>query len=234
MIWNIFIFSSTVFILLIVVMLVSRIKVNISFKMKNLSECTLVIYLSAAYGLVRIKRSLDIKELMNNLVNDEEKSADTVNKWQRKLGNKTNDDVIKNLKDPILEALKNWTIHHFIWKTGAGTGDAASTGRLAGAVWSIKGIIEAWLKRYIRMEKSPELSFLPFFQAVGFESQFFCMVSMRTGKAILTTLGLYKKWKRLNNRRIEINGTSNQGFNDDSDGKFERNDRREYDRWRSG
>ncbi|MBD8005227.1 DUF2953 domain-containing protein [Bacillus sp. Sa1BUA2] len=231
MIWNMFILT---LILFIAVILISRIKVNISFKVKNLSECMLDIYISFAYGLVRIKKSLDIKELMNNLFNDEEKSTDAMNKWKWELENKASDDVIKKLKAPILEALKKVVIHHFIWKTGAGIGDAASTGKLAGAIWSIKGIIEAWLKRYIQMEQAPELSFLPFFQTVGFESQISCMVSMRTGNAILTTLGLYKKWKRLNNRRVEINGTSNQGVNDDSDGKFERNDRREYDRWRSG
>ncbi|RWR07752.1 DUF2953 domain-containing protein [Siminovitchia fortis] len=234
MIWNVFAIASAILILIMAAVFISRIKVKVFFRMQNLSECTLAIHLSAAYGLVRIKRSLDIKKQIDNLVNDEEKSAEAVDKWQRKLEGKTNEDLIKHLKDPILEALKKWTIHYFIWRTGAGTGDAAVTGRLAGAAWSVKGVIEACLKRYIPMKKTPELSFSPFFQAVGFESQLSCMVSIRTGKAILTILGLYKKWKKLNNRRIENNGTSNQGFNDDSDGKFERNDRREYDRWRSG
>lgn len=232
--WNIIIFVLATFLLAIAAILISKIILKFSFRMKNLSECTLDIHLVTAYGLIRIKRTLDIKDKLHNLMNDEGKSQETVGKWQKKLEDTTNDMMLKDLKAPMLEALKNLTIHCFVWRSGAGVGEAAATGRLAGAVWSIKGIFEAWLKRYVPMKKAPELSFVPFFQAVGFDTEISCMVSIRTGKAILTLLRFIKKWKKLNNRRTENNGTSNQGVNDDSDGKFERNDRCEYDRWRSG
>src|SRR5690606_24682297 len=159
------------------------------------------------YGLVRIKRCLDIKELISHQINDD-KAPETINKWQEKLEGTTN-SVIKEMKNPLLEAAKKLDILCFIWRSGAGLGDAAIAGRLAGAAWSIKGVFEAWLKQYIPMKKNPEITFVPFFNAMGFKSELSCMVSIRTGKAILTIFGLYRNWKKLKNRRIENNGTSN-------------------------
>ncbi|WP_164525492.1 DUF2953 domain-containing protein [Siminovitchia acidinfaciens] len=226
-------FVAAALLFVIVALLMSKVKLEFSFRMKNLSECTLNIHVKAVYGLIRIKRCLDIKELISQQVNDDE-TPRTIHKWQEKLKDAPTSSVIKEMKHPVLEAIKKLDILCFIWRSCAGLGDAALTGRLAGAAWSIKGVIEAWLKRYVPMKKDPEITFFPLFNSIGFESELSCMLSIRTGKAILTMFRLYKNWKKLNNRRIENNGTSNQGFNDDSDGEFERNDRREYNRWRSG
>lgn len=225
--------AAFLFLLIFAATLLSKIKLKLSFRMKNFSECKLYIHIKAVYGLIRIKRCMDIKELLIHEMNDDE-ALEAIHKWQEKLDDTTTSSIIKDMKNPVLEAVKKLDILYFTWRSGAGLGDAAVTGRLAGGVWAIKGVMEAWLKRYVPMKKEPEIIFNPFFNSRGFESELFCMVSIRSGKAIRTIIGLYKNWKMLNNRRIGNNGTSNQGFNDDSDGELEGNDRRKYDRWRSG
>lgn len=230
----IFISIGVVTLSIIVTLLFSKITLYFILRIDHLNKFKLTIQIKLVYGAIRINKSLDLKERLAQFFRDEHKSVEAINKWHKKFEDTANDIKIKDLKKPVFESLKKMDIHCLIWHSGAGTGDASVTGRLAGVAWSIKGVIEAWLKQNIRMKKDPEISFTPFFQSAGFESDLSCMVSIRIGKAILTILGLYNTWKKLKNRRIESDGTSNQRVNDDSDGKLKRNDRCKYDRRRSG
>ncbi|MFD1708486.1 DUF2953 domain-containing protein [Siminovitchia sediminis] len=221
-----------VLVILAGLLLLSRVSLTVQMRIQNLSYWKVDIQVKAFGGLIRIKRSWDIKEYLSHVFDDEEESGSWIHKWIHKRDDLQEDRMFSYLKGPVLNSAKELTIHFLNWHSGAGTGDAAVTGRLAGIVWAVKGAMEAWLKQHISMRKTPDLKFVPSFQARQFTSELSCMVSIRTGKAIVVIHDLYKQWKTF--RRRDDSGTSNQRVNDNSDGKFEGNDRREYDRWRSG
>ncbi|MFC2948659.1 DUF2953 domain-containing protein [Virgibacillus sediminis] len=84
--------------------------------------------------------------------------------------------------------LKNMHFHQLKWYTKGGTGDAASTGMLAGGAWSVKGALIGMIAEFGRLECEPDIQVIPIFQGREMSSTIDCMVSMRTGKTILALL----------------------------------------------
>jgi hypothetical protein len=95
----------------------------------------------------------------------------------------------------IKKFLKTIRIKKFEWHTMVGLGDAASTGVLTGAVWTIKGGILALLSHYMRMTAKPNYSVVPSFQIPASQTFLTCMFKMRIGNAILTGFKVLKYWR---------------------------------------
>ena len=95
----------------------------------------------------------------------------------------------------VKKFLQKVTIKNFEWHTLIGVGDAAHTGVMTGALWSIKGGVIGVLSHYMRLKKMPQLSVTPHFQASVIHTKLTCMFQFRIGHAILAGLKLIKFWK---------------------------------------
>ncbi|WP_160724000.1 DUF2953 domain-containing protein [Bacillus sp. USDA818B3_A] len=95
----------------------------------------------------------------------------------------------------VKKFLQKITIKNFEWHTLIGVGDAAHTGMMTGALWSIKGGVIGVLSHYMRLKKTPQLSVTPHFQASVIHTKLTCMFQFRIGHAILAGLKLIKFWK---------------------------------------
>ncbi|WP_456277995.1 DUF2953 domain-containing protein [Bacillus sp. AK128] len=91
--------------------------------------------------------------------------------------------------------LRTISIHKLEWHTNFGFGDAALTGMLVGAGWTIKGSIIGILSQYMLLKTNPTLSITPYFQQTFSHTKLTCMLSFRIGNAILAGLRIVKFWK---------------------------------------
>ncbi|WP_100012128.1 DUF2953 domain-containing protein [Lentibacillus sediminis] len=99
---------------------------------------------------------------------------------------------MKKMADFILRIVY---IHRLEWKTEGGTGDAASTGTVTGAVWAGKGMILGIIRG--NLECTPVIRVEPDFQRRYVASSLNCMVSVRLGKAIHAFLKMIRSQRKL-------------------------------------
>ena len=81
------------------------------------------------------------------------------------------------------------------WHSVIGVGNAALTGTLTGALWSVKGGVLGVISNYMRLKDMPNLSITPSFQKAYSQTQLSCMIQFRIGYAMVAGLKLVKFWK---------------------------------------
>ena len=92
--------------------------------------------------------------------------------------------------------LKKVRVTKLEWYTAVGTGDAALTGMLTGAIWTVKGSIIGLISHYFLHSKSvPVMSVQPYFQMKVAQTTFKCMLQFRIGHAIVAGIKIIKFWK---------------------------------------
>ncbi|QXE00707.1 DUF2953 domain-containing protein [Terribacillus sp. DMT04] len=84
----------------------------------------------------------------------------------------------------LLHITRTAELHQLRWHTTVGTADAASAAALAGVVWTFKGIVQQLISLHIKVNKPIDIQVNPVFHTAVFHSNFQCIVSFRTGKAI--------------------------------------------------
>ncbi|MFS0645552.1 DUF2953 domain-containing protein [Siminovitchia sp. 179-K 8D1 HS] len=225
---TVFIIMAIIAVIFVPVILLSNVKTAIQLK-ANLSECILAIHIRFLYGLIRVKKQVDIKELLIKRTENEEAAAEVFFRLPEQSGF----ERMKEMRPFLLKQLNKFSIRRFVWYSRVGLDDAASAGTLCGIVWILKGVAAAWLKNLSCMKCEPQMTLDPCFQSNCAETNLSCMVSIRTGKAIWTMLQIYVQRKKLKDGRTD-DGTSNQRFNDNGHGEFKRNDRCKHDHRRSG
>lgn len=88
------------------------------------------------------------------------------------------------------------TIETFEWRTEIGTGDAASTGALAGGLWAVKGgIVGALAKNHVFL-RAPRLSVIPDYNRPRFSLEMRCIFRFRLGDIIVAALQSLSRPKR--------------------------------------
>lgn len=95
----------------------------------------------------------------------------------------------------IRNFLKKVKIDHVLWKTLFGTGDAAATGTMTGAIWALKGSIIGLISGYMRLQTQPSLEVIPSFQKAVIQTQFSCIIQFRLGNAILVGFKILRYWR---------------------------------------
>ncbi len=80
------------------------------------------------------------------------------------------------------------------WHSNIGLGDAAHTGMIVGAGWSVKGGIVGFLSNYTDFQTHPVLSITPFFQQAVSQTLIKCMFRFRIGHAMLAGIRIVKYW----------------------------------------
>lgn len=103
-------------------------------------------------------------------------------------------ETIKEMNHSFSSAFQYVSFHRLDWRTKAGTGEAFSTGMASAGVWTVKGILVAYLGEKMDMHCHPSIHFEPQFNRTCFSTTVEGIVSIRTGKAI-HILKQYKKSK---------------------------------------
>ncbi|WHX99615.1 DUF2953 domain-containing protein [Neobacillus sp. DY30] len=102
---------------------------------------------------------------------------------------------VVNMNVIISKFIKRIVIKHFEWHSLVGVGDAAHTGIITGALWTLKGSIIGMLSHFLRLKEMPVLSITPHFQLAIIQTHVTCIFQFRIGYAILAGLKLIKFWK---------------------------------------
>ncbi|RIU89706.1 DUF2953 domain-containing protein [Oceanobacillus picturae] len=100
--------------------------------------------------------------------------------------------IVKGLGKSVINVLKRVRFHKLVWHTEGGTGDAGSTGLVAGGVWSIKGAIICYLVQHSQMKCKPVIQVVPHFQQPCFYTKVECIASLRIGQAIYALVLMLK------------------------------------------
>lgn len=172
----------------------------------------LSITFKAWYGLIKYKKSVPLIKIDKN-------SPSIVFKEQVKTGQQETtkkedvkkfsaDDLVKDLHDAkellnhvfslhtiVRKFLRKVSVQKIEWHTNAGIGDAAYTGVLIGALWTVKGGVIGIISNYMKLKKMPIISITPNFQRAISQTRITCMIQFRIGNAMLAGIKLVKFWK---------------------------------------
>lgn len=197
---------------LFLLILVSKLTVRLNYFHHNDND-QLTVEFRIWFGLIKYK--MDIP-----LIKIDEDSPSVIAKGKTQMGDKPEEDSkvqdvqitpdgfvgkMKNMKEIIkhvmgmnvivMKFLKKVSIKHLEWHSLLGTGDAANTGVITGAIWAIKGGIVGILSQFFKLKEMPILSVTPHFQFAVLQTHLTCIFQFRIGHAILAGLKLIKFWR---------------------------------------
>jgi hypothetical protein len=195
----------TVLLILFILIALTKLSIYISYSHYK-DDDDLKIEIRAWFGLIKLKKHIPLIKLDDNspsiiMKEDTEKNETKVNQI-------TANDMMSNLKNYkevlkhvfelhriIKKFFKKVSIKKFEWYSVVGIGDAAHTGMITGALWSIKGGIIGLLSKYLRFQVMPNLMVTPDFNRMISQTSFVCMIQFRIGNAMLAAIKLLKFWK---------------------------------------
>jgi hypothetical protein len=199
-----------VFILLIFIILVSKIKVFLHLLHTGDDDYIKIEF--RLWGVIRYKIEIPFLKL-------DEESPSLVTKTKVKTGKEektkkedktkvSSKDMLNTFEDTekilrhvvslhhlIRNFLKRVVVKKFEWHSIIGLGDAAATGMISGAVWAVKGSILAIISHYFKLVVIPQMTIQPHFQAFVSHTSFKCIFQFRIGHAMLAGIKLVKFWK---------------------------------------
>ncbi|GAB3791959.1 DUF2953 domain-containing protein [Virgibacillus kimchii] len=161
---------------LLIVILLARIYVSVSLLYTDEAK-----HISLSVSLFRIRVFNKTYPLMPEKLNFPASAAEYEN-FSLKLRHLFNTArVSRQVVSLILQKLM---LHKLVWKTEGGTGDAASTGRAAGGIWSLKGLITGLIGNVANLESKPVIQVIPHYQKMFLQTHLDCMVSIQIAQAI--------------------------------------------------
>jgi energy-coupling factor transporter transmembrane protein EcfT len=134
-----------------------------------------------------------------------EKADNKINEKEEKI---TPEDILSTLSD-IKEIAKHIVDLHKImrrflkkikikkleWHSQVGIGDAALTGILTGAAWTIKGSVIGLISQYLKLKTIPVVTITPEFNQFCSRTKLQCIFQFRIGQAMLAGIRFIKYWK---------------------------------------
>jgi hypothetical protein len=206
----------------------TKVKVGINYFHAQDND-SLKIEFRALFGLIKYKLDVPLVKVDDNsptiVAKEKLQKGEEEETKQKETMQFSAEDLLNGFKDmkTLLEHVVSFhrIVRHFCqkvkitkieWQTVMGTGDAASTGMLTGAVWAVKGSIIGIISHYFRMQNSPNLSVQPHFQLAVTQTSFKCMLQFRIGHAIIAGIKLLKFWKggRPHFKSKSLSGLSSQ------------------------
>ncbi|MFZ3578224.1 DUF2953 domain-containing protein [Virgibacillus sp. DJP39] len=100
--------------------------------------------------------------------------------------------TIKKTIPSLSWLLKRLYIYKFQWDTKIGAGEVSSTGMLSGGVWSIKGIVLAFLRETTHVACDLNVNVIPYFKQNLFSTKIEMKMSIRFWQAALGGLKLFR------------------------------------------
>ncbi|MCJ8009609.1 DUF2953 domain-containing protein [Lederbergia wuyishanensis] len=179
-------------ILLFILLIFMKIKIELFFLLSQ-SDNYITIVIVALFGLVRIRKKFSLEEVFSGEGTKDIEEVIPDFSWD------STKQLLKNMK-PALTIMKAFIrtirISKLEWRTKIGTGDAALTGAVAGAIWAIKGALISFIRSFLFFKNRPLITVQPNFQGFSAETNIRCMVEMKTGKAMVAGIKMYKEWKK--------------------------------------
>lgn len=198
-----------VLLILLFLMLITKLTILINYHHYK-DDDQLNVKIKAWYGLITYKIDVPLIKIDDNqpavvfkekVQMGEQRQKESTNEFTAK-------DFIEGLNDMkqllthiislhkiIRTFLRKVTIKKIEWHSMIGVGDAAATGTLTGALWSVKGGLMGILSNYMRLKDMPIMSITPSFQRPVTQTKFQCMIQFRLGYAMLAGIKLVKFWK---------------------------------------
>lgn len=176
MVWILF---SIIILLLIILLIFSRLSIHVHILLKEHDQKVVV-----RIKLYRIRIFEMRKKFITNRKNlwdvlDDLYDSKSIN-WQDFLVD------FKYLYWLFTHLLGKTRIDQLSWQTKIGGQEAINGGLYAGMMWMIKGFLIGMLSKQSLDMCKPQTSVTPYFQKQYFQSEFNCMLSIRTGQAIHT------------------------------------------------
>lgn len=180
------------FVLLFFFFLFSRIYFSCQFTYTQQKQVLIIgIYL---YRLRLLKREIDVTnhEKMDVWEIWKDKSIlEGIKYMQKEL--RTGFKKIRELNNFVLLILQKLCFHDFRWHTHLGTGDASTTGMVAGGIWVTKGMIVGFMTQQSNLLCRPNISVQPYFQCKYIQTNIDCIVSIKIGQAITVFIKTMRK-----------------------------------------
>jgi hypothetical protein len=210
MVW--LVIALIIIILFILLIIFSKLTIRLNYFHHNEND-ELKIQFRIWFGLIRYTINVPLVKIDDNspsiVVKGSTQMGDSSGKDSpTKEGQITKDGIISkftNAKEIIQHVvntsvivkkfMKRLVIKHFEWHSLVGIGDAAHTGIITGALWTLKGSILGVLSHFLRLKEMPVLSITPHFQLAIIQTHITCIFQFRIGYAILAGLKLIKFWK---------------------------------------
>ncbi|KKI91148.1 hypothetical protein WQ54_16380 [Bacillus sp. SA1-12] len=168
----------------------------------------------AWFGLLRYTIDIPLVKIDDdgpNLIIKQDKKAGSENKDKQvkeKEDKISPDDVLTSLSDIkeitqhiigmhriIRRFLRKIKIKKLEWHSQFGIGDAAHTGILTGAAWTIKGVVIGLITQYMRLKTEPIVTITPDFNRFCSRTKFQCIFQFRIGQAMFAGIQFIKYWK---------------------------------------
>lgn len=172
----------------------------------------LSITFKAWYGLIKYKIAVPLIKMDKNspsIVYKEKVRTGEKEKTKKEDDKKFSaDDLVRDLHNTkelinhvfslhtiVRKFLRKVSVQKIEWHTNVGIGDAAYTGMLIGALWTVKGGIIGIISNFMKLKKMPIISITPNFQRAISQTHITCMIQFRIGNAMLAGIKLVKFWK---------------------------------------
>lgn len=198
-------------ILLLFLIIVSKITILINYHHYK-DDDKLNVTFRAWFGLIKYKISVPLIKIDDDsaaiVVKEKVKTGPQENLKKEEINKFTAKDLIQALHDMkmflkhvvsmhriIRKFLRKVSIKKIEWHSMIGVGDAAATGTLTGALWSVKGGLMGLISNYMRLKDMPVISITPSFQRPTSQTKIQCIIQFRIGYAMLAGIKLVKYWK---------------------------------------
>ncbi|MED1561494.1 hypothetical protein AJ85_04290 [Alkalihalobacillus alcalophilus ATCC 27647 = CGMCC 1.3604] len=92
--------------------------------------------------------------------------------------------------------MKKVKVKKLEWHSQVGVDDAVLTAQLAGALWTLKGVVIGFVSNFFTLVHYPRIQVDPIYQGMMTKTNFSCMFSFRIGQAIIAGLLIVKHWHK--------------------------------------
>ncbi|WP_409289784.1 DUF2953 domain-containing protein [Peribacillus sp. SCS-37] len=185
------ILMAVILLFLIVILALTKLRLEISFRGLEPSY-TAAIRLSAWSGLISFRKEypFPFKGQEFSMPDQQIRTADFF-----RIGKIFFSEENK-MPGILKKFLKKVKIRKFDWQTVIGTGNAAHTAVLTGAVYGIKSTITGVLTHYLLVEEMPHYKIEPVYQGEYSRTSLLCILEFKIGNAILTGLLILREWNK--------------------------------------
>lgn len=196
-----------IFFFLILILIFTKLTVHINYYHHNDND-DLKVEFKIFFGLIKYKLKVPLIKIdddspsivvkgSTSMASSEETEQQITPKKVKKSINGTKEFVqhVFHMNVIVRKFLQRMSIKQFEWHSLIGLGDAAHTGMITGALWTVKGSVVGLLSRYLKLKEMPNLSVTPHFQFTVIQTRLTCIIQFRIGYAILAGLKLIKFWK---------------------------------------
>ncbi|MFN2747642.1 DUF2953 domain-containing protein [Bacillus sp. z60-18] len=194
--------------LLLAAVLIMKIRVAVEY-LHSSDDDRLTVKIRTGFGLLHIKKEIPLIKVnpddMTIDVKERTKTALKKDQKKRKVGHGEMLDQIRQMKQLVEQVinlqsivrgfLKRIHVTKLEWTSVLGFSDAALTGIITGAAWSVKAWVIAVLDLLFCFDHQPDYEVIPAFNQPSSKTHLTCIFHFRLGHAITAAFRIVIHWK---------------------------------------